>query len=123
MNAAAIAAPVVPNALVTRAGRAPEIKSLFRNPHQDWSAHMDMKDAAAMTEASGLTDDQGGMQQTSSSRSGPGEQRGAFSPQLRSPSSDTAKRWADRLREVTMKAPLRSLLVAFLAGAWIARRR
>lgn len=84
---------------------------------------MDMKDAAAMTEASGLTDDQGSMQQTSSPRSGPEEQRGAFSPQLRSPSSDIAKRWADQLREVTVKAPLRSLLVAFLAGAWIARRR
>ncbi|MEY9184331.1 hypothetical protein ABIG06_005921 [Bradyrhizobium sp. USDA 326] len=84
---------------------------------------MDIKDAAAMTEASGLTDDQGGIQQTSSPRSGPREQTRAFGPQLRSPSSDTAKRWADQLRQVTVKAPLRSLLVAFLAGAWIARRR
>jgi hypothetical protein len=32
-------------------------------------------------------------------------------------------RFADQLREVTVKAPLRSLLVAFLMGAWISRRR
>ncbi len=84
---------------------------------------MDMKEAAAMTEASGLTDDQGGIQQASSPLSGSGEQRGASSRQLHSPSSDSVKRWADQLREVTVKAPLVSLLVAFLAGAWIARRR
>ncbi|MEY9758842.1 hypothetical protein [Bradyrhizobium yuanmingense] len=84
---------------------------------------MDMKEAAAMTEASGLTDDQGGMERTSGPRPGCGEQGGAFAPQARTPSPEPAKRWADQLREVTVKAPLRSLLVAFLAGAWIARRR
>lgn len=84
---------------------------------------MDMKEAAAMTESSGLTDDQGGIEQASSPRPVPGEQRGAASPQPHAPRSDSAKRWADQLREVTVKAPLRSLLVAFLAGAWIARRR
>ncbi|WP_225133077.1 hypothetical protein [Bradyrhizobium yuanmingense] len=83
---------------------------------------MDMKEAAAMTEASGLTDDQGGIERTSGPRSGSGEQGGAFAPQARTPSPEPAK-WADQLREVTVRAPLRSLLVAFLAGAWIARRR
>ncbi len=84
---------------------------------------MDTKEAAAMTEASGLTDDQGGIEQTSGLRSGSGEQSGAYGAQLSSPSADTAKRLADQLREITVKAPLRSLLIAFLAGAWIARRR
>ncbi len=84
---------------------------------------MDVKEAAAMTEASGLTDDQGGMGRTSRLRPGSGERGGAFAPQTRTPASDSVKRLADQLREVTVKAPLRSLLVAFLAGAWIARRR
>ena len=84
---------------------------------------MDMKEAAAMTEASGLTEDQGDMGRTSRLRPGSPERGGAFAPQARTPASDTPKRWADQLREVTVRAPLRSLLVAFLAGAWIARRR
>jgi len=32
-------------------------------------------------------------------------------------------RWAERLRKVTVKAPLQSLFVAFLLGIWVARRR
>lgn len=84
---------------------------------------MDTKDAAAMTEASGLTDDQAGLQQTSSRRSVSGGQREPFRPRDHSPSLDSATRWADQLRDLAVKAPLRSLLVAFLAGAWIARRR
>lgn len=84
---------------------------------------MDIKDAEAMTEASGLTDEQGSMRQTSSPRSGSRDYRGVASPQLNSPSPESARRWADQLREMAVKAPLRSLLVAFLAGAWIARRR
>lgn len=79
---------------------------------------MDMKEAGAMTEASGLTDDQGGMERASR----PGSV-GAFAPRARTPPSDPAMRWADQLRAVTVKAPLRSLLIAFLAGAWLARRR
>ncbi|WFU24997.1 hypothetical protein QA649_01740 [Bradyrhizobium sp. CB1717] len=74
---------------------------------------MDMKEAAAMTEASGLIDEQGGIEQSPDARRGP----------LQSPSQDAAIRWADRLREVTVKAPLQSLLVAFLLGIWVARRR
>ncbi|WP_128925374.1 hypothetical protein [Bradyrhizobium guangxiense] len=84
---------------------------------------MDIKEAAAMTEASGLTDGQGGIEQASTVREGSGERRGTADPQLDSPSLDSARRWADQLREVTTKAPLRSLFVAFLAGVWIARRR
>ena len=84
---------------------------------------MDMKEAEAMTEASGLIEDQGSKEQTSSQRSSSGAHRMAPGPQLNSASSDAAARWADQLREVTVKAPLRSLLVAFLAGVWIARRR
>ncbi|MBJ7404905.1 MAG: hypothetical protein JHD07_17025 [Bradyrhizobium sp.] len=84
---------------------------------------MDMKEAGAMTEASGLTDEPGGMERTSGLRPGSAEQGEAFAPQARTPAPDPAKRWADQLRELTVKAPLRSLLVAFLAGAWIARRR
>ncbi|MHB0767463.1 hypothetical protein [Bradyrhizobium sp. 5.13L] len=84
---------------------------------------MDMKEAEAMTEASGLTNDQAGMERTSSLRPGSREQRGAVDPQLHSPSLASSRRWADQLREATVKAPLRSLFIAFLAGAWIARRR
>jgi hypothetical protein len=32
-------------------------------------------------------------------------------------------RFADQLRKMTIKAPLRSLFVAFLLGVWVARRR
>ena len=74
---------------------------------------MDMKEASAMTEASGLTNEHGGIEQTSGARRRP----------LQSPSQDAAMRWAERLRKVTLKAPLQSLLVAFLLGVWVARRR
>ncbi|WP_298243933.1 hypothetical protein [uncultured Bradyrhizobium sp.] len=84
---------------------------------------MDIKEAAAMTEASGLTEDQGGMARTSNQRSSSGANKTAFGAQPNLPSFDSTARWADRLREVAVKAPLRSLIVAFLAGAWIARRR
>ncbi|MGY4625823.1 hypothetical protein [Bradyrhizobium sp. USDA 4486] len=83
---------------------------------------MDMKEASAMTEASGLVDEQEGIGQTSGSNR-PKENAGESRRPVQSPSADPAMRWAEQLREVTMKAPLRSLLVAFLAGAWIARRR
>ncbi len=64
---------------------------------------MEMKEASAMTEASGLTN-------------GTGEAR-----QL--PSQHAAIRWAERLRNVTVRAPLQSLFIAFLLGIWVARRR
>jgi hypothetical protein len=58
---------------------------------------MDMKETSAMTEASGLTNEQ--------------------TRPLQSPSQDAA------IRKVTVKAPLQSLFVAFLLGIWVARRR
>lgn len=73
---------------------------------------MDMTEASAMTETSGLIDEQDGIEQTSRARRRP----------LQSPSQEAAMRRADRLREVTVRAPLRSLFVAFLAGVWFARR-
>ena len=74
---------------------------------------MDVKETSAMTEASGLVDEKDGIEQTSGARRRP----------LQSPSQEAAMRWADRLREMTMKAPLQSLFVAFLLGVWVARRR
>ncbi len=64
---------------------------------------MEMKEASAMTEAAGLTN-------------GSGEAR-------QPPSRDAAIRWAERLRKVTVRAPLQSLFIAFLLGIWVARRR
>jgi hypothetical protein len=69
---------------------------------------MDMKEASAMTEALGLTNEPGGVASPLSSQSY---------------SQDAAIRWAERLRKVTVKAPLQSLFVAFLLGIWVARRR
>jgi hypothetical protein len=66
-----------------------------------------------MTEASGLTNDQDGSEHTFDQRRRP----------LQSPSQDAVTRWAERLRKVTVKAPLQSLFVAFLLGIWVARRR
>jgi hypothetical protein len=69
---------------------------------------MDMKEASAMTEASGLTNEEDGNARR-------------LPPHM--PSQDAAIRWAERLRKVTVKAPLQSLFVAFLLGIWVARRR
>jgi hypothetical protein len=74
-----------------------------------------------MTEASGLTDDQGLAAHASAAR--PSVETEARRRPLHSPSQDLAMRVADRLREVTVKALLQSLFVAFLLGVWVARRR
>ena len=84
---------------------------------------MDMRDASAMTEASGLTDEQGGIEQDSVSRRSAKMEAGRGRHPLHSSSPDVVMRLADRLREVTSKAPLQSLLVAFIFGVWVARRR
>ena len=83
---------------------------------------MDMKESSAMTEASGLTDERGDLERASVDRSNTetGFADGRASPPT---SQDAAVRWAERLREVTVKDPLQSLLVAFLLGIWFARRR
>ncbi|MGO4512692.1 hypothetical protein AB4Z51_37465 [Bradyrhizobium sp. 2TAF36] len=71
---------------------------------------MEMNETSAMTEASGLTN---GLEQAADARPRPAQ----------SPSQDAALVSADRLRKVTLKAPLQSLAVAFVLGMWVARRR
>ncbi|MDA9463171.1 hypothetical protein [Bradyrhizobium sp. CCBAU 53415] len=83
---------------------------------------MDMKETSAMTEASGLTDEQGGLERASAD--GSSAKTGSADGRAIPPTSqDAAVRWAERLRKVTVKAPLQSLLVAFLLGIWFAGRR
>ncbi|MDH2348518.1 MULTISPECIES: hypothetical protein [unclassified Bradyrhizobium] len=84
---------------------------------------MDMREASAMTEASGLVNDPDGVQQVSGVSSGAAGQADRRSWPLHSPPSDGATRWADQLRKVAVRAPLQSLFVAFLLGVWVARRR
>lgn len=67
---------------------------------------MDMREASAMTEASGLTDGE-----TTTLKAGPSRHE---SP---------AARISDQLRRMTMAAPLLSLFVAFVLGVLLARRR
>ena len=66
---------------------------------------MDMKEASAMTEASGLI-----------------TEPGSDGRPVESASQDFAIRCAERLRKITVEAPLQSLCVAFLLGIWVARR-
>jgi hypothetical protein len=61
-----------------------------------------------MTEASGLTDEQGGR-----------ENYLAREMELRRP----VARFSDQLRKMTLAAPLPSLFIAFLLGILVARRR
>jgi hypothetical protein len=73
---------------------------------------MDMNEASAMTEASGLVDDQDRLKNAS-----------PRTPGKRTDFPRSATELAEQLRKVTINAPLRSLLMAFLLGAWVARRR
>jgi hypothetical protein len=82
---------------------------------------MDMREASAMTEASGLTTDQDGVENSSGSIPGTAKDMSA-SPTPLDP--DTAgMRFSDQLRELALRAPLQSLLLAFLLGVLVARRR
>jgi len=81
---------------------------------------MDLKEDSAMTEASGLVDDPDAV--GAPRPSGQAESAGTRRSQ-RQPSNEAALRWAERLRKVTVQAPLSSLFVAFLLGTWVARRR
>ncbi len=80
---------------------------------------MDMREASAMTEASGLTNDRDGIERASGASAETGGVRQPLDPSSR----DAALRFADQLRKVTVRAPLQSLLLAFLLGVWVARRR
>jgi hypothetical protein len=72
---------------------------------------MDEKEASAMTEVSGMTDNQADLESAFC-----GVQASQFGTQLRS-------FIAAQLRQTTLEAPLRSLLLAFVLGVWVARRR
>jgi hypothetical protein len=77
-----------------------------------------MRETHAMTEASGLDDPE---RTTPASGARPGGETG-WEP-LQFNSREAAMRVAERLREVTVKAPLQALFAAFLLGVWVARRR
>lgn len=81
---------------------------------------MDMKDASAMTEASGLVDDHDRTELAAGARMA-GPQGSSRTTAISS--EEEVMRWVDRLRDATVKAPLRSLLAAFVLGVWLARRR
>ena len=72
---------------------------------------MDDREASAMTEASGLTSDRHGHEA--------GDGRGRDDINSRRP----LLRASERLRKITLAAPLPSLFAAFLLGVWVARRR
>lgn len=75
---------------------------------------MDEKAASAMTEASGLTDGQAGLE--TASRETADSQ---FETQLRFFLAGLSA----QLRQTVLEAPLRSLCLAFILGVWVARRR
>lgn len=83
---------------------------------------MDMRETSAMTEASGLVDDPAGTT-TPASGARPGGETGRNPQSPHFDSRQAARRLSDRLREVTVKAPLQSLFVAFLLGVWMTLRR
>jgi hypothetical protein len=75
---------------------------------------MDMKEASAMTEASGPTDNLDELKKPSrTKRAGRNEKQ---------PLSALAGVF-EQLRKITVDAPLRSLFLAFILGVWVARRR
>src|SRR6185437_9850572 len=80
----------------------------FTQPQEE---RMDMREASALTEASGLTDEQDGR-----------ETSGSDTP-IEMHLSRPLSRISDVLRKITLAAPLSSLFIAFLAGVMLARRR
>jgi len=78
---------------------------------------MDLTDASAMTEASGLSNDIGS---EASLAPGAGKMRATSHE---SPAQTAMALIAEQLREVAKAAPLRSLAAAFIIGVLVARRR
>jgi len=78
---------------------------------------MDLTDASAMTEASGLSNDIGSEAApafgTGETHTGPHE----------APARTATGLIAEQLREIAKAAPLRSLAAAFVVGVLVARRR
>lgn len=75
---------------------------------------MDERETSAMTEASGLSNDQNRFEDPF-----PGTSELRKKTDLRR----VADELAERLRKMTAEAPLRSLLAAFVLGVWFARCR
>ena len=74
------------------------------------------EDTSAMTEASGVTGDEGRIEHAAEAIRGMTKEMVDELPPRRTPLSET-------LRKMTVEAPLQSLAVAFLLGVLIARRR
>jgi hypothetical protein len=77
---------------------------------------MDMKETSAMTEASGIANDE-------TERAMGTRLADAASSPLGFDSRQAVERLSERLRDLTVKAPLQALFAAFLLGVWVARRR
>jgi hypothetical protein len=84
---------------------------------------MDMREASAMTEVSGLTPDQEGVENAVGATPGTAKDMSGNPGPLDSDSAHAAMRFSDQLRKLTLEAPLQSLLIAFLLGVLVARRR
>ena len=74
------------------------------------------EDASAMTEASGLTGDEGRIDHAAEAIRGMTKEMRQRAPERRARVSET-------LRQLTVEAPVHSLAIAFLLGVLIARRR
>lgn len=75
-----------------------------------------IEDSSAMTEASGLTGDERRIDHAADAIRGMTKEMVDELPTRR-------PRLSERLREMTLEAPLQSLAIAFLLGVLIARRR
>jgi hypothetical protein len=82
---------------------------------------MDMKETSAMTEASGLVNRQNDVERASEAV--PRNEREMGGKRPPDPRSGPRLRFHDQLRKMTVEAPLPSLMVAFLLGILVARRR
>jgi hypothetical protein len=81
---------------------------------------MDMREASAMTEASGLPSDQDAVENASGAMPSVSDaMRGAKARDARTP----AVGFSDELRSLAREAPLLALSMAFLLGFLVARRR
>ena len=80
---------------------------------------MDPNETAAMTEASGLVDPE----RTAPTSTRPSSASDRSAQPFDMPSQEDMERWAEKLREVTVKAPLRLLFAAFVLGLLVVRRR
>lgn len=82
---------------------------------------MDIRESSAMTEASGLADEQ--IIAGNASHELPNAAKvKPSSPRLDQPSQSPA-RLSDQLRKMVREAPLQSVIAAFLLGVLVARRR